>query len=86
MSTEFSNKVSVKGISPYGANGFSFTVRIQSQWAGTDLTQDYRTNYEGDGLFVYDGSGKQLTGTCQFSLAGCKTDGARRKRIVRWFE
>ena len=42
---------------------------------------EYHTNREGDGLWHND---KQILGTCQFTVAGCKTEKAAKAKIRRW--
>ena len=48
---------------------------------------NYHTNNEGDGLWFGD---KQILGTCQFSVGGCKTEKAAKAKIrkcaIKWFE
>lgn len=41
----------------------------------------YHTNKEGDGLWYGD---KQIVGTCDFSVAGCKTEKAAKAKIRRY--
>lgn len=43
-------------------------------------TRDYRTNQYGDGVFdITNGDCRQITGTCDFSLAGYSVSGIRKK-------
>ena len=42
---------------------------------------DYHTNKEGDGLWNGD---KQIIGTCQFTVRGCKTEKAAKEKIRRF--
>lgn len=46
-----------------------------TEWYG------YHTNNEGDGLWRGD---KQILGTCQFTVAGCKTEKAAKAKIRRY--
>lgn len=39
---------------------------------------NYHTNKEGDGLWCRD---KQIIGTCDFSVAGCRTEKAAKAKI-----
>lgn len=39
---------------------------------------NYHTNKEGDGLWCGD---KQIVGTCDFSVAGCRTEKAAKAKI-----
>lgn len=41
----------------------------------------YHTNKEGDGL--WDGE-RQIAGTCQFTVAGCKTEKAAKAKIRKY--
>lgn len=62
------------------------------QWSWTidglmNYNGDYCTNQSGDGLFADKSPGwtaHQITGTCQFSLAGC-TKPTARQRIRKYF-
>lgn len=42
---------------------------------------DYHTNNEGDGIWFEN---KQIVGTCDFSVAGCKTEKAAKAKIRKW--
>lgn len=43
--------------------------------------KDYHTNSNGKGLWNGD---KQVAGTIQFSVSGCKTERAAKDKIRRW--
>lgn len=43
--------------------------------------RDYHTNSNGEGLW---NGGKQVAGTIQFSVSGCKTERAAKAKIRRW--
>ena len=43
--------------------------------------QGYHTDKEGNGLWHGD---KQIVGTCQFTVAGCKTEKAAKAKIRRY--
>lgn len=43
--------------------------------------RDYHTNSNGEGLWNGD---KQVAGTIQFSVSGCKTERAAKAKIRRW--
>ena len=42
---------------------------------------DYHTDNEGEGLWIGD---KQIEGTCQFSVCGCKTEKAAKAKIRKY--
>lgn len=47
-------------------------------WYGN--TREYRTNQFGDGVFdITNGDCRQITGICDFSLAGYSVSGIRKK-------
>ncbi len=57
-------------------------------WIGGEREHYYRTNEIGQGLFQVSDATldvQQLTGTCQFSLAGCSKHAAY-MRIKRYWE
>ena len=41
----------------------------------------YHTNNEGEGIWL---GNKQIIGTCDFSVAGCKTEKAAKAKIKKW--
>ena len=43
--------------------------------------KEFHTNNEGDGLWKED---KQILGTCQFTVRGCKTEKAAKAKIRRY--
>lgn len=78
----FVGEISIKNMNNWSDNGWSWDVEDE---AGTSA--HYRTNSEGDGLWVVDardGSESQLLGTSQFALTQT-TDSGRRKYIRRHF-
>lgn len=79
-------KVHITDLERYGDHGWSWTVdaddpyALPEQWGGTR----YRTNGEGDGLWVVgELEDKQVSGTCQFSLPAKKS--AARSKLYREF-
>ncbi len=77
------NTVSITGlVQDFGDRGWSWTVTTVDDF-GED-TSHYRTSTTGDGLFIYDGSVRQLKLTGEFSLRGC-TKPAAYSRIRRYF-
>lgn len=55
--------------------GKRFATYKRTEW------QDYHTNNLGEGLWKGD---KQIAGTCDFTVAGCKTEKAAKAKIRRY--
>ena len=56
----------------YGEHGVWKFVYKRTEWNG------WHTNNDGEGLWCGD---KQIIGTCDFSVAGCKTEKAAKAKI-----
>lgn len=74
-----------------GTGGRLRKTRSINQWSWEikgRTRYSYHTNNCGEGIFEYDSKTcetRQLTGTCQFTIAGYTASGARAK-INRWIE
>lgn len=55
----------ITNLTTYRDGGWQWKVTSESQISDELITTKYRTNYEGEGLWC---DGKQILGTCQFSL------------------
>ena len=84
--------VSINNLRPYGEQGWIWDVGVENPMNGFIEQTEYRTNSEGDGLWVcgsYEGKwannyqDKQVAGTCQFSLPRNKR--AARSKLYRQF-
>lgn len=56
---------SITNLTPYREGGWQWDLTTESDVSEEMVTREYRTNLEGEGLWC---DGKQVLGTCQFSL------------------
>lgn len=68
----------VHNLQKYRDNGWQWEITRESDVSTEMVTRSYRTNHEGEGLWV---DGKQALGTCQFSLRVADVRG----KIKRFF-
>lgn len=87
------SKIKIQNLKQYLGNGWQWDVReeAEEEYETTKVTH-YRTNYEGQGLWVcgtYTGKwaknyeDKQIAGTCQFSLS--KNKGKAQRELRAYF-
>jgi hypothetical protein len=70
---------SITNLTPYRDGGWMWNVTTESEVSDEMVTREYNTNPEGEGLWC---DGKQVLGTCQFSLNVADVRGKIRRHFT----